>query len=75
MDAVIVDTPILDSEFRDEINNSDLIHDRLDRVILFKEYLDKSWKKINKRKCGFDWTQRSNRLQAIIESISQKINN
>ena len=73
MDAVIVDTPILDSDYRQKLNHTDYIVERLDKVLKFKQYLDNSWKSIDAEKCGFNWTKHSALLKDNIEKISQRI--
>lgn len=75
MDAIIVDTPILDNEFKSKINNKDIITERLERVKLFKEYLDNSWQKIDSERCGFNWSKCSERLKENIDSINYKLYN
>jgi len=40
IDAIIVDTPILNSSFRSNISNTMNISCRIDRALIFKEYLD-----------------------------------
>lgn len=75
MDAIIVDIPILDNDYRSKINNKDIITERLDRVKLFKEYLDNSWQKIDSSKCGFNWPKCSIRLNENLTSIGSKLGN
>lgn len=75
LDAIIIDTPILDDEFRKKLNNTDIITERLERVKLFNEYLDNSWQKIDSERCGFNWSKSSVRLKKNIESISSKLIN
>ncbi|GAA0577341.1 hypothetical protein [Actinomadura livida] len=43
IDAMIVDTPIVDAGFRRRIQDATSIFDRLDRACIFKEYLDSEW--------------------------------
>lgn len=73
MDAIIVDTPILDSNYRQKLANTDFISERLDRVEQFRLYLDNSWGKIDSEKCGFNWKQHSLTLSENIENISSRI--
>ena len=74
MDAIIVDTPILDNALRKNLNNPDLITERLDRTKRFKEYLDNSWTQIDSEKCGFNWIKYSDALAENIESIRSRLN-
>lgn len=73
IDAMIVDTPILDDEVRTKLNHSDFIAERLDRVNFFKDYLDNSWQEIDSERCGFNWTKCSERLKEDIDSITAKL--
>ena len=69
IDAVIVDTPILDQGARGDIKNVYLIDDRLDRAQLFRSYLDKCWGLMKGKVVGFDWSECSRDLDKDIKHI------
>ena len=58
LDAVCIDTPILDTITRDaisELKTSFKIEDRYNRVVLFRDYLSDIWNKINVNSNYFNW--------------------
>jgi hypothetical protein len=69
IDAIIVDTPILDSDIRALISDVSYIDQRLDRAEYFQEYLDSQWSNMNICDLGFNWKIMSNGLRQQIESI------
>lgn len=69
IDAIIVDTPILDISFRNKIINVFDINDRLSRALVFCEYLDKQWDLVNKSNTRYDWTDKSTMLKRDIHLI------
>ena len=73
LDAIIVDTPILDSEFQNELAYSDSIVSRLGRIKKFKLYLDNAWESIDSKKCGFDWLEHSSILDDNLQNISSRL--
>ncbi|MDR3727787.1 MAG: hypothetical protein P4K86_12170 [Terracidiphilus sp.] len=76
IDAVIVDTPILDDSVREKVRNVQPIGDRLARAEIFiKEYLDPAWESIAKDAIGFDWSTLSVEAVQQIEDIRWKLVN
>ncbi len=73
MDAIIVDTHILEANYRKNINSNDAIVDRLERVMYFKEYLDYCWQKVDSKSIGFNWSKWSDILQSNMDLISSKL--
>jgi hypothetical protein len=74
VDAMIVDTPIIDDSIRSNITNVESIDERLSRTIIFANYLDKQWKKMNQKKVvGFNWELVSKELRTDIENIRKRI--
>ena len=73
IDAIIVDTPIIDSTYRGNIPNTMNIKNRIDRAIIFKEYLDKQWEKSNITSNYFNWQQFSGDLSYDIKKITRRI--
>jgi GTPase SAR1 family protein len=71
-DAMIVDTPILDDTVRESIRPVEDIADRLTRVEIFANYLDKMWSPLAKAACGFDWEEMSETLMQEVQVIRWK---
>ena len=71
IDAMIVDTPILDENYRSEIIDVDSINDRLKRAEIFCEYLDNQWDKLlqQKKSLYFNWLSVSKDLKREIKKI------
>ena len=74
VDAMIVDTPIINNEFKSKITNTMNIKNRIDRAIIFKEYLDQQWKEAKISSNYFDWQVFSTELQDDLSKIANKIN-
>ena len=55
VDAIIVDTPILDPLTKNAILNVHSIEDRLARFDAFHAYLTKSWEGLKQVAFGFNW--------------------
>lgn len=75
VDATVVDTPILASDFRASIRNGRHIHERLDRGSIFRRYLDEQWASMKSSGAAFlfDWENVSKDLEANIEFIRTRI--
>lgn len=73
VDAIVVDTPVLDGVVRKRIHNTEMIEDRLRRATIFRNYLDDQWEKLNRQFLGFNWTEVSHDLGRDIERIREKI--
>lgn len=72
IDAVIDDTPILIDSFKEKIKISESLGERLERALVFKEYLDKAWEDIENKNCSFNWAEYSKDLIESIKSIQIK---
>lgn len=55
LDAVSVDTPIVDEEWRPRIYAGLSFHARLKRAEAFRSYLDKQWANVRAPELPFDW--------------------
>ncbi len=67
VDAMIVDTPVLDPSIRSEISDVRSISDRLDRADVFCDYLESAWVSfVNPSALPFDWNERGLRLRRDI---------
>ncbi|MFE9296453.1 hypothetical protein [Streptomyces niveus] len=73
VDAVVVDTPILDEGFREIITDAWYIEDRLERARHFVGYLDTSWEAAPHPEGGFDWPSVSSVLSRSIEEVHRRI--
>ncbi|MET9331937.1 hypothetical protein ABZX78_12135 [Streptomyces cellulosae] len=73
VDAVVVDTPILDEGFREIIADVWNIEDRLDRAAHFVGYLDTCWEEAPRPEGGFDWPSVSSALSRSIEEVRRRI--
>jgi hypothetical protein len=71
VDAVIVDVPVLDATIRKGIQNVISLDDRIQRVMLFKAYLDRSWKDSVKANQAWDWTVASQELEFDVKRVHE----
>lgn len=73
IDAIIVDTPILEDNLRSTIEDVDTIAKRLSRAKVFIEYLDICWDQVSTDVRGvFDWGVVSADLRKEIEYIFRR---
>ena len=72
IDAIIVDTPILDSDYRNDINNKQSIASRLSRAERFISYLDAQWEIAGIRSEAYDWKTISSTINSDIEFIRSR---
>ncbi|MFG1824701.1 hypothetical protein ACGFIJ_19635 [Microbispora bryophytorum] len=73
VDAVVVDTPIIDDGFREIIADVRSIEDRLKRARHFVGYLDTCWEEAPRPNGGFDWSPVSAALWRNIEEVQGRI--
>ena len=73
LDAVIVDTPIVDPEHRAKIQAEYSIEDRLARSLLFLDYLDSCWQDSPLLSEKFDWPSLSSTARNQIADIQGKL--
>jgi len=69
VDAMIVDTPIVDDEVKRQIEDTRLIQERLDRAEIFLAYLDTQWTPLATKGLSFDWKLASQSVRGEIERI------
>jgi predicted type IV restriction endonuclease len=69
IDAVVIDTPILDNDVKELIHDVINLEDRLDRAESFRRYLDIQWSKNNMHGLGFEWPNLSSTLKRKISNI------
>lgn len=73
LDAIIVDTPILDSESRTRIVDCENIVDRLARTKELINYLDECWKGILSTDSFFKWEAISQKAKVQIDKLESKL--
>ena len=69
VDAVTVDTPIVEATVRATLNNAEVISDRLDRTERFANYLDSQWDSLADKGLIFDWKAASTALRQEMDLI------
>ena len=74
LDAVVVDTPILDKMARGLIGDAKGFNQRLDRAETFARYLDEQWLKVDVT-ADFDWRSASNALSRQVAGIRRSQQN
>ena len=74
VDAMVVDTPIVDRSVRENIGDEVYISRRLDRAETFRRYLDSQWAYIESASEVFNWRGLSSRLNAEINFIRGSVN-
>jgi hypothetical protein len=73
LDAIVVDTPIIDGSIADKLGDSRDIEDRLGRCRLFCRYLDEAWDRFDHPEAGFDWKEVRADLIADYERIERTL--
>ncbi len=76
IDAIIIDTPILNDSIKKKISNVVSINERLTRSELFSSYLDLQWEKLEleKKPLSFNWLDASKDLRNDISYVRAKAN-
>ncbi len=69
LDAVAVDTPILDQAYRIAIRDARTLEERLQRAEEFATYFDQQWLPLEGLAMGFDWCEASKQLRENIARI------
>jgi hypothetical protein len=69
VDAMIVDTPVIDHTTREAVDDAFPIHQRLDRCDIFREYLDRCWEDSSDLAVYWDWAPHSASLSDEIARI------
>ncbi|WP_460464920.1 hypothetical protein [Arthrobacter pigmenti] len=72
VDPIIVDTPILDAEHSARIRDVFSLEERLNRVEIFREYLDGCWKTADILTQGWSWPATSKELSADVDLVRQR---
>ena len=72
VDAVIVDTPIVDEQYRGLISDIHTLPERLARSEYFRLYLDRQWTKIAATTLPWYWSDTSKRLAEDIRQVGRR---
>lgn len=74
IDAVVIDTPIVDDSYRRFVTMAHDLSSRLRRTEYFRLYLDKQWRKMGEtaHELPFNWEEYSGRLREDVEHITRK---
>jgi GTPase SAR1 family protein len=72
VDAVLIDTPIVDEQYRNLIQDVYSLPDRLARAEYFRLYLDREWAKISEEGLPWTWSATSRRLSTDIRQIGRR---
>ena len=73
VDAMVVDTPIVDRAVRERIGDEASILGRLDRAEEFRQYLDSQWTSIESAVEVFNWRDLSSQLNWEISFIKSRL--
>lgn len=73
LDAVVVDTPIVDESVASIIADKEDIEMRLDRVKIFTDYLGRSWESFRGDGHAFDWDEVRQQLDRDYERIERTL--
>lgn len=73
VDPVIVDTPIVDPDFRSRISDARTIQERIERARHFVDYLDAQWQSVDPgAEEVLDWTAHSQHFARQLDEISRR---
>ena len=72
VDAVLIDTPIVDEQYRKLIQDIHALTDRLNRSEYFRLYLDRQWTRVAEEGLPWDWSQTSERLAEDIRRVGRR---
>ena len=73
LDAVVVDTPIVDVSVVDRIKDCRDIEERVERAQLFRAYLDTQWQTFDGRDLAFSWPEVSEQLESDFRRIDHAL--
>lgn len=73
LDAIVVDTPVLDLVQRQKIVDCEDIFDRLNRAQEFINYLDECWKDLQSKDSLFRWESNSQKAKREIKGLEQRL--
>lgn len=73
LDAMSVDTPIVDPKWRPLIHSGQSIESRLERADNFRQYLDSQWATFSERGLQFDWSVLSATAAQKMKAVRQGV--
>ena len=73
LDAIIVDTPLLDQDLAHAVGDTEDIRERLKRANKFRSYLDRAWSVTPTLPGVFDWHAVSTDLESTIRRIGESL--
>jgi hypothetical protein len=73
IDAIVVDTPILEDVSYHSVVDVDDIRARLGRAAVFRSYLDKAWRLVPSVPGTFDWDRESTVLSKELTRIGERL--
>ena len=73
LDAVVVDTPVMDQEFKSQILKARSITTRLERAEKFCSYLDRQWYGMVESGAVFDWANNASDARREISGIKYRL--
>jgi hypothetical protein len=72
LDAVVVDTPILDANLEHYITDVHTLSERVERGFVFREYLDRSWQFLRADNLPLDWPAHSAQVSTLLNRLAQR---
>lgn len=72
LDAVVVDTPILDPKLEHYITDVHTLADRIERALVFREYLDRAWGFFHAANLPLEWPEKSAEVMTLLTRLSQR---
>ncbi|TDC62409.1 hypothetical protein E1200_25825 [Actinomadura sp. GC306] len=72
VDAILMDTPIVDSQYRSLIQDVHHLADRVGRSEYFRLYLDRQWLKVADSGLPWSWSETSERLSEDIYRVGRR---
>lgn len=71
LDAMVIDTPIVDAAYRRQIVHVSDIGQRLDRMDIFIKYLEERYLPLTSRSVVFDWPSISNWIRYTVRRVRE----
>jgi hypothetical protein len=72
VDAVLIDTPVVDEQYRKLIQDVHSLADRVSRSEYFRLYLDRQWARVTEEGLPWDWSDTSEQLAEDIRKVGRR---
>lgn len=72
LDAIAVDTPMLDKDLRDFMPDAHTLAERIERAFVFREYLDRCWNMLTGSDLPLDWPEKSKQALTLLTRLSRR---